>query len=151
MIQLMRRPSDPLNHDPDDILERFEVYDPDFTQRLESEDYPIVQLCRAQARSMKWKLGLVNHEGKRYTFDAIGKGVFDDKDEEFLAGIVTLKDVTEYTNIIKCQSEKEEQRFQLICDTMPEMVSAAVELKYKSLLNSLLSLVMDNNPRRLCW
>ena len=138
MIQLMQRPSDPLNHDPDDILDRFEVYDPDFKERLQPDEYPVVQLCRAQARSMKWKLGLINHEGKRYTFDAYGKGVFDDKDEEFLAGIVTLKDVTEYTNIIKSQSEKNELQFQLICDTMPQMVCATTELACRTSLTSLL-------------
>ena len=122
MLQLMRRPSDPLNHSPQEIIERFEVWDPDFREPVKPENYPIFQLCQSEARSMKWRFGLITHEGKRYTFDAIGKGVFDEMTDEFLAGVVTLKDVTEYTEIIKSQSEKNEEQFQLICDTMPQMV-----------------------------
>ena len=128
MIQLMRQPTDPLNHDPQDILDRFEVWDQDFTELLKPDEYPVVQICRLEARSTKSKLGLINHEGKRYTYDCIGKGVFDETSNEFLAAIVTLKDVTEYTDIIKSQNEKNEQQFQLICDTMPQMVGTFPKL-----------------------
>ena len=51
-----------------------------------------------------------------------GEGIVDDKTGEFLAGIIALTDVTEYTDIIKTQSEENDQQFQLICDTMPQLV-----------------------------
>lgn len=41
-----------------------------------------------------------------------------------MGGMVALKDVTEYTEKLAAQTEESEQRFQLICDTMPQMVSS---------------------------
>lgn len=55
-----------------------------------------------------------------------GDGIYDDRTGEFLAGIVTLKDVTEYTDKLAAQTEENEQQFQLICDTMPQMVNLAL-------------------------
>lgn len=44
------------------------------------------------------------------------------KTGEFQAGIVTLNDVTEYTDMIKAQYEENDQQFQLICDSMPQLL-----------------------------
>jgi len=40
-----------------------------------------------------------------------------------MGGMVALKDVTEYTEKLAAQTEESEQQFQLVCDTMPQMVS----------------------------
>ena len=105
-----------------DLMSKFKVYTPDFKRLLDPEEYPIVQLCRTQKPFKSWKIGILDGQKRRLTFEVNGQGAFDDKTGEFLAGVVTLRDVTEYTNIIKSQSDQNEQQFELICDTMPQML-----------------------------
>lgn len=64
----------------------------------------------------------MDRDMKRFRYDVCGEGVFDENTGEFLAGMVALKDVTEYTEIIKIQSEENERQFEMICHTMPQMV-----------------------------
>ena len=46
--------------------------------------------------------------------------------------MIALKDVTEYTDKLAAQTEETEQQFQLICDTMPQMVSPIFSLRLTS-------------------
>ena len=110
------------DEDTYDLLSRFKVYTPDFERLLEPEEYPIVQLCRTQKPFKSWKIGLIDGQKRRLTYEINGKGAYDDKTGEFLAGVITMRDVTEYANIIKSQADQNEQQFELICDTMPQML-----------------------------
>ena len=120
--KLMQQTADPMSQDAYDMLSRFKVYSEDFQRELEIEDHPIIKLCRNQVAFTKCRIGLIDSKSKRRHYDVSGEGVFDEKTGEFLFGIVTLQDVTEYTDIIKTQSEENDQQFQLICDTMPQML-----------------------------
>lgn len=120
--QLMQQEVDPTTEDAYDLLSRFRVYTEDFKRELKPEEFPIVQLCRTQEPFSKWKIGVVDGKGKHITFDVCGEGIYDEKTGEFLAGIVVLKDVTEYTDIIKTQSRENDAQFELICDTMPQLL-----------------------------
>ena len=111
------------SQDSHDFMSRFKPYTADFERELEDEENPILNLCRKQKPFSTWKIGLIEPKtGKRRTFDVNGKPVFEEKTGEFLVGLVAFKDVTEYTEKLATQSEENEQQFQLICDTMPQML-----------------------------
>lgn len=120
--KLMHTRADPTSEDTYDMISRFKVYTEDFKTELDPEDFPIVKLCRTQQPFSKWKIGIVDPSGRRKIFDCSGEGVYDEKSGEFLAGITSLKDVTEYTDMIRTQDEENDQQFQLICETMPQML-----------------------------
>ena len=112
----------PTAEDSNGMISRWKIYTEDFKRQYLPEEYPITQLCRTQKPFKRWKVGMVDSQGRRRIFDVNGDGLYDEKTGEFLAGIVALNDVTEYTDMIKTQNEENEQQFQLICDTMPQMV-----------------------------
>ena len=120
--RLMHQEVDPTTSDAYDLLSRFRIYTSDFRRELAPEEFPIVRLCRTQKPFSKWKVGIIDAAGKQLSFDVSGELVHDEKTGEFLAGIVVLKDVTEYTDIIKTQSQENDEQFELICDTMPQML-----------------------------
>lgn len=121
-FRLMHQKADPISDDAYDLLSRFKVYTENFERELKPEEYPLVKLCRTQKPFSRWKIGLIDPNSQKKHFDVSGECIIDDKTGEFLAGIIALKDVTEYTDIIKHQNEENDQQFQLICDTMPQMV-----------------------------
>ncbi|KAL9609506.1 MAG: hypothetical protein Q9167_005723 [Letrouitia subvulpina] len=120
--QLMYQRADPTTNDAYDFLSRFQVYTQDFGRQLAAEEYPIVKLCRTQKPFNRWKIGIIDSEERRLNFDVSGEGIHDEKTGEFLAGIIVLKDVTEYTDMIKTQTQENDEQFELICDTMPQML-----------------------------
>ncbi|KAL8663935.1 MAG: hypothetical protein Q9202_003484 [Teloschistes flavicans] len=120
--QLMQQDADPTTEAAYDLLSRFRVYTEDFKRELAPEEYPVVQLCRTQKPFNKWKVGVVDRNGKHLIYDVSGEGIHDEKTGEFLAGIVVLYDVTEYTDMIKTQNRENDEQFELICDTMPQML-----------------------------
>ena len=119
---LMHSSVDPTTDDTQDILERFKIYSQNFDRQLSPEEYPIAELCRSQKPFTGWKIGVIDSQMKRLNYDVSGEGIFDEKSGEFLAGIVVLKDVTEYTSELAAKDEQNEQQFQLICETIPQML-----------------------------
>jgi PAS domain S-box-containing protein len=106
-----------------DFVSRFKAYTADFERELEEDENPMLTLCRTQKAFSNWKIGLVEpNTGKPKNFDVSGKPVVDERTGEFLVGLVAFKDVTEYTEKLASQSEENELQFQLICDTMPQML-----------------------------
>ncbi len=120
--RLMHQDADPTTDSAYDVLSRFRIYTEDFKRELTPEEYPIVRLCRTQKPFTKWKVGIVDGNGRHLSFDVSGEGIHDEKTGEFLAGIIVLKDVTEYTDLIKSQSRENDEQFELICDTMPQLL-----------------------------
>ena len=100
----------------------FTCWTEDFERELREDEYPITQLCRSQDPTQKWRIGVKDPRRGNVIFDVTGEGIYDEKNGEFIAGMITMKDVTDYLGRIKLQSEENEQQFQLICDTMPQLV-----------------------------
>lgn len=122
VAQLMHHKVDTTSEDAYDTLSEFKVYTEDFKRQLEPDEYPIVKLCRTQTPFSRWRVGMIHPTLGRQQYEVSGKTIVDSKTGEFQAGIVTLKDVTEYTDMIKAQSEENDQQFQLICNSMPQML-----------------------------
>ena len=121
--RLLAVTADPTTEDSYDFMSRFNPWTADFSRELNEDENPIIKLCRTQQPFASWQIGLINAgTGKKSNFDVSGYPVFDDKTNEFFAGLVAFKDVTEYTERIANQSAENERQFQLICDTMPQML-----------------------------
>lgn len=119
---LMYSEADPLSEKGRDIISRFRLYTQDFERELTVEELPLIRVCRTQKPFRGLKVGVIDSKGRRRACDISGECIRDEKSGEFLAAIVALKDVTEYTDMIKSQSEENDQQFQLICDTMPQLL-----------------------------
>ena len=121
-MKWMHSKADPISHEAYDLISRFKVFTEGFERELEPEEYPIIRLCRTQKPFSKWRVGVLDANGNHKVCEASGDGVYDEKTGEFLAGICVLKDVTEYTDMIRTQNEENEKQMQLICETMPQMI-----------------------------
>jgi PAS domain-containing protein len=106
-----------------DLITKWDVWDETFSRKLDPSEYPISVLIRTQTPFASRKIGMYDPETeKRIVYDVSGEGIFDPRTGEFLAGFVVCKDVTSFTDTINEIREKDEQRFQLICDSMPQMI-----------------------------
>jgi PAS domain S-box-containing protein len=109
-----------------DLMTKWQVWNEDFTKVLEPSEYPISVLVRTQQPFSSRIVGMHDPDtGKEIVFDVLGEAIRDEKTEEFLAGMVTCRDVTKAKSQLAEQVEKDEQRFQIICDSMPQMIWTA--------------------------
>lgn len=118
---LMVKSFDATTEDTYDPLARLEMYTEDFKRRLEPAQLPIVELVRTQKPFASRRVGGIDSMGRKMVWDVSGKGIYDETGE-FIAGIISLKDVTRYTEAIKEETARNERQFQVICDAMPEML-----------------------------
>ncbi|KAI9714201.1 MAG: hypothetical protein M1812_006422 [Candelaria pacifica] len=106
-----------------DLTSSYPVWTENFERELDPSEYPIVQIVRTRKPFRKWKVGMKSpRTGKKMVYDVGGEPILDEKTGEFIAGIIWLRDITEFTDTIAAQSKENELRFQTICDAMPQMV-----------------------------
>jgi PAS domain-containing protein len=68
-------------------------------------------------------IGLIDPDtGNKLIFDVLGEAIRDESTGEFLAGLITCRDITEFREEIAEIKERDEERFQLICESMPQMI-----------------------------
>ncbi|KAM7192292.1 putative signal transduction histidine-protein kinase [Rhypophila sp. PSN 637] len=108
-----------------DLLPAWTLWDENFTKQLELDEYPISVLLRTEKPFTGFRIGMLDREGKRLIFDVEGSAITDEHTGEFLAGVVTCRDVTKLTEEINNIKEADAERFKLICDTMPQLVWTA--------------------------
>lgn len=105
-----------------DLMTKWHAWDEAFTAPLEAEDYPIVELIRTEKPFQSRKVGIKDEAGHKHIFDFTGEAIRDEITGEFLAGMVTARDISDITEEIREMKETNEQRFQLICNSMPQMI-----------------------------
>ncbi|KAM0329161.1 hypothetical protein ACHAQA_004457 [Verticillium albo-atrum] len=108
-----------------DLLPSWTCWDEEFTRELDVSEYPISVLLQTETPFATMRIGMHNRAGEKIVFDVLGEAVTDDMTGEFLAGVVTFRDVTSMAQEITDIKEREEERFKLICDTMPQLVWTA--------------------------
>ncbi|KAK4172480.1 putative signal transduction histidine-protein kinase [Triangularia setosa] len=105
-----------------DLLPNWVVWDQDFTRQLDPSEYPIAVLLRTEKPFAGRRIGMRDGNGKSLVFDVEGVAIKDDNTGEFLAGVVTCRDVTRLHEELNQIKAADEERFRLICDTMPQLV-----------------------------
>ncbi len=125
VARLMHFDTDPVSDDGGDVLSRYRCFTEDFERELEQHEFPLVKLCRTQQAFSKIRIGMLDSHSRQKIYEIIGQCVYDEKTGDFQAAVCALKDVTWYTDLLKVQSEQNElneQQFQLICETLPQIV-----------------------------
>ena len=125
VARIMHFDTDPVSENGDDVISRYRVFTEDFEHEFEQSEFPIVQLCRTQQPFSRLRIGLMDSRMRQKVYEVVGQCVYDEKTGDFQAAVCALKDVTWYTDLLKVQSEQNqqnEQQFQLICETLPQMV-----------------------------
>ncbi|KAI5865735.1 hypothetical protein GGS23DRAFT_352824 [Durotheca rogersii] len=109
--------------DEHEFLSRWEVYTGDFSRRYQASELPISVLLREQKPFSGWKVGVRDlKKGVDLVYDVLGEVVTDDESGEVIAGIITCRDVTRLTQEIVNIRLADDERFKLICDTIPQVV-----------------------------
>ncbi|KAI9835750.1 MAG: hypothetical protein M1819_001928 [Sarea resinae] len=120
---LLPRDVDPLSKDGYDFISRFKLYTEDFKHEIPPDQYPLVRICREVKPIRNFRAGMIDPKsGRRMRYDFSGEPIMDEQKNEYLAAVVWMRDVTEYTDRIAAQDEEMEQQFQTICDTTPQMI-----------------------------
>jgi len=105
-----------------DLLAAWSLWTDDFSRQLEPNEYPISVLLQKETPFSGFRIGMHDKNGKRCVFDVEGEALRDDSTGEFLAGVVICRDVTKMAEEISRIKAQDEERFKLICDTMPQFV-----------------------------
>ncbi|KAK4190554.1 putative signal transduction histidine-protein kinase [Podospora australis] len=105
-----------------DLLPAWAVWDADFTRQLDPSEHPISVLIRTEKPFSGRRIGMRDSAGHSLVFETEGVDIRDDNTGEFLAGVVTCRDVTMITEELNRIKAADEERFRLICDTMPQLV-----------------------------
>ena len=108
-----------------ELLPAWTVWTEDFSRQLDPSEYPISVIIRTETPFTGFRIGMLDNSGKRLVFDAEGAAIRDQHTGEFLAGVVTCRDVTKLTEEISRIKEADEERFKIICDMMPQLVWTA--------------------------
>jgi PAS domain-containing protein len=109
-----------------DLVSKWPMWDETFTTQLDPSEYPLSVLVRTQTPFEHMKIGMYDPEtGSKIVFDCLGEALRDEHTGEFLAGIITCRDITSMTEQMNEIKEKDEQRFELICESMPQMIWTA--------------------------
>jgi hypothetical protein len=106
-----------------DLLSNWIVYSEDFSRKLEPDESPMGVLLRTQTPFTGMRFGIIKQDGTRVVFNALSGAIRDDTTGEFLAGVITCQDVTDMAKEIDQIKERNAERFKLMCDTMPQLVS----------------------------
>jgi PAS domain S-box-containing protein len=105
-----------------DLLLNWHVFTEDFSRKLELSEYPISVILRTEQPFSSIRIGMYDADGRKIVFDVLGEAIRDEETGEFLAGVITCRDVTQMTEEITQIREQDAERFKLICDTMPQLV-----------------------------
>lgn len=105
-----------------DILKNWVCYTEDFSRVLDYDEYPISVLLRTQQPYSGMRVGIIDQEDKRIVLDILAETIRDEETGEFLAGVVTCRDVTKMSAEIDQIKRMDAERFRVICDSMPQLV-----------------------------
>lgn len=106
-----------------EVFSNWILYTDDFSRQLEPSEFPMGILLRTQTPFSDMRIGVIDHDGKKIRYNVLAEAIRDDETGEFLAGVISCRDVTEMAKEIDQIKARDIERFKLICDTMPQLVS----------------------------
>lgn len=119
-----------------ELLQSWEIWTDDFSRRLEADEYPLTVLLRTGKPFPSMRVGIFDAQHRKLVFDVVGEAIHNESTGELLAGVVTFRDVTEITVEMTQIRERDEERFKLICETMPQLVWTATPEGQHDFFNS---------------
>ena len=122
MMHLMQNPIGSMTYGYNELLSRLEFFNGDFSRKLKADEYPTTRLCRTQRPFKNRQVGLKLADGALRSFDLSGECINDEKTGGFIAGLLVFKDVTQYRDMIRVQNEQNEEQFQLVCNSLPQLL-----------------------------
>ncbi|KAJ0122286.1 hypothetical protein J7T55_002799 [Diaporthe amygdali] len=105
-----------------EVLSNWTLYTDDFSRTLEPSEFPMGVLLRTQTPFSDMRIGVIDRDGKKIRYNVLAEAICDDETGEFLAGVISCRDVTEMAKEIDQIKARDAERFKLICDTMPQLV-----------------------------
>lgn len=112
-----------------DMLGNWVCYNEDFSRRLEQHEFPIAVLLDTQTPFSGMRVGMYQPDGTRVVFDILGEVIRDEETREFLAGVVTCRDVTSMAKEIDQMKVRDLERFKMICDIVGTLASIFWDIK----------------------
>ncbi|KAI1309790.1 hypothetical protein F5Y03DRAFT_403953 [Xylaria venustula] len=110
----------------DDYLSNIEIWNEDFTRKLKSDEFPTTVLLREQKPFSGRKFGAEHKTtGKKVVYDVLGEILKDSGSGEIIGGVTTCRDITYMAQEITNIKEADEERFKVICETVPQLVWTA--------------------------
>lgn len=107
-----------------EVLSNWILYTDDFSRELEPREFPMGILLETQTPFSDMRIGVIDRDGNRIRYSVLAEAIRDDETGEFLAGVITCRDITEMAKEIDQIKARDIERFKLICDTMPQLVSS---------------------------
>lgn len=107
-----------------EVLSNWILYTDDFSRQLEPAEFPMGILLRTQTPFSDMRIGVIDRDGNKIRYNVLAEAIRDDETGEFLAGVISCRDVTEMAKEIDQIKARDIERFKLICDTMPQLVSS---------------------------
>jgi PAS domain S-box-containing protein len=108
-----------------DLLTNWQVWNEDFTGVPQLHEHPISVLIKTEKPFGGVRIGWYNEEGKEIVLGVL-RAIRDGATGEFLAGVVTARDITSMTQEFRQMKEQEDKSFRPICGTMPQLVWTAI-------------------------
>lgn len=107
----------------DDIqlfFESWDMWDENFNAKLPWTDFPSIWLNRHRTGWKKRRHGLQEF-GKRFILETSGDPLYD-SDEEYIGGVVWLRNLGEYSDVVARDLENTLADFKTICNRLPHIL-----------------------------
>lgn len=106
-----------------DLVTKWHIWDENFETQLNPAEYPISILTRTEIPFSSRKIGMYDPDtNERLVLDCLGEAIIDEHTGEFLAGVLTCRDITKMTKEITEIKQKDEQQFEIIFESMPQII-----------------------------
>ncbi|KAI3391640.1 hypothetical protein diail_7008 [Diaporthe ilicicola] len=119
-----------------EVLSNWKLYTDDFSRTLEPSEFPMGVLLTTQTPFSDMRIGVIDRDGNKIRYNVLGEAIRDDETGEFLAGVISCRDITEMVKEIDLIKARDAERFKLICDTMPQLVWTTTPDGYHDFFNS---------------
>jgi hypothetical protein len=102
---------------------RMEIWDENFTKRLDTTEFPGMRLVRAKKPFTDYRCGFTHAvTGDKVVMNVSGECLYDDDTGEFMGGICWCRDLQEYSDFLSEQKQRRLESHETICNLMPHLV-----------------------------
>lgn len=100
----------------------WDVWSPDFSAKLPVSDYPSMKLNREREAFQSIRYGSRDSIGGRQVIEASGDPLYSPVNDEYVGGVVWIKTLGTYDEVVAKDLEEELSDFKTICDRLPHLL-----------------------------